>query len=351
MSSNVPLAIIESFKSGIQQRGTSSRTIRTVPEFDQSLLIDLCQRTVELLRTKPTLVHLKTPIHVVGDLHGSLHDLVTIFTSTGFPPESRYVFLGDYVDRGPFSIEVVTFLFALMCTYPDSVTMLRGNHEFKLSTMLFTFRDEVLRRYPPSVANGFFDAFAWLPLAAVIDDHTFCMHGGIPDDLEGLHEIASIERPIADVTNKLVEQILWGDPSKFGTNDSSSFGRGRGHVFGARAVDNFYAKTKLSWIIRGHEYVETGLMMNERMNVITVYSAGACDRKGSGKSAVLEMREDGEVEPVLLDVAYLGRDDVTFVAVRPKVEVRKSTSNPVMPEHQQYLAKPIGKGIRRVSRA
>lgn len=350
MSSNVPLCIMEAFKSGIRKCKPPGLVLESVPQFDQDVLIDLCKRTVAVLRMTPTVVHLKTPISIVGDLHGSLHDLATIFCTTGYPPDTHYLFLGDYVDRGAFSIEVVTFLFALLCTYPDSVTLLRGNHEFRLSSMIFTFRDDVLRRYPPAVANGFLEAFSWLPLAAVIDDQTFCVHGGIPEKIDSLNEIASIQRPIVDITDKLVEQLLWGDPSKFGTNNSSVVGRGHGYVFSARAVDNFYEKTKLSCIIRGHEYVETGITMNERMNVVTIYSAGACMKKDSVKTAVLVMKEDGEAEPLILDVPFV--DAVPLVRTRPKIEVRKSTSNPVIPEHMEFLEKPrCGRASRRVSHA
>ena len=79
-----------------------------------------------------------------GDVHGQYYDLLRLFEYGGFPPEANYLFLGDYVDRGIFGIEVCVLLFSIKLNFPRNVVLLRGNHESRNMTETFTFRDEVL---------------------------------------------------------------------------------------------------------------------------------------------------------------------------------------------------------------
>jgi len=100
-------------------------------------------------------------------------------------PNCNMLFLGDYVDRGNYSIEVITFLYCLKINYPQEITMLRGNHESSAMTEHFTFRDEVIRKYDgdESVYNLFVESFEALPIAADVNGDYLCMHGGISPDL------------------------------------------------------------------------------------------------------------------------------------------------------------------------
>ena len=75
------------------------------------------------------MIELDPPLIIAGDIHGKYIDLLRIFEIGGFPPESNYLFLGDYVDRGHYSVESVSLLIALKVRYPDRLTILRGNHE------------------------------------------------------------------------------------------------------------------------------------------------------------------------------------------------------------------------------
>jgi hypothetical protein len=106
-----------------------------------------------LAEIEPTMLKISSPLVVVGDIHGQFYDLLNIFHKFGYPPATRYLFLGDYVDRGQFCIEVATLLMVLKINYPDSIYLLRGNHEGRVMTSSFNFKLEctpLFRQVRPS---------------------------------------------------------------------------------------------------------------------------------------------------------------------------------------------------------
>jgi serine/threonine-protein phosphatase PP1 catalytic subunit len=119
----------------------------------------LCSTVRPIFLSQSPLLEVTPPITVVGDIHGQYHDLLRIFEIAHYPPETVYLFLGDYVDRGYQAIETVCLLFVFKISYPVNFFMLRGNHECSAINKQFGFYDECTRRYGVRIWNMFCDVF------------------------------------------------------------------------------------------------------------------------------------------------------------------------------------------------
>ena len=140
---------------------------------------ELCERARSLISEESNVHSVRAPVTVVGDIHGQFHDLLEMFKLGGYAPDTNYLFLGDYVDRGKQSIESLCILLAFKLKHPDNVHLLRGNHECQNITKIYGFWDECKRRYKPKLWRAFINLFNHLPVAALIDDRVLCMHGGL----------------------------------------------------------------------------------------------------------------------------------------------------------------------------
>jgi serine/threonine-protein phosphatase PP1 catalytic subunit len=129
-----------------------------------------------------------------------------------FPLKANYLFLGDYVDRGKQSLEVVCLLFSYKIKYPENFFLLRGNHECAGINRIYGFYDECRRRFSVKMWKQFCNTFNCLPCCAVIDDKIICMHGGLSPELSQMEQIANIARPCDVPDTGLLCDILWADP-------------------------------------------------------------------------------------------------------------------------------------------
>ena len=243
-----------------------------IPMFDFAYLKNLITQTRTILMRQAVLQRIKGNVVIVGDLHGNLHDLIRILSINGFPPQTQYLFLGDYVDRGEFSLPVITLLFVLKCVYPKQITLLRGNHEFRAINKSYGFRAEIERHYGSSeLWEEFNSCFQYLPLAAVVNEHYFCVHGGISERVQNISQISSYRFPISDELDDFVLDLVWSDPTD-STELFAESPRGSGSLFGAEATKKFLADNKMKMLIRGHECVD-GIHFDHDNSVLTVFSA------------------------------------------------------------------------------
>ncbi|KAF9684901.1 hypothetical protein SADUNF_Sadunf04G0166800 [Salix dunnii] len=212
----------------------------------------LCVTAKQIFLAQPALLALEAPINICGDIHGQYPDLLRLFEYGGFPPDSNYLFLGDYVDRGKQSIETICLLLAYKIKFPDNFFLLRGNHECASINRIYGFYDECKRRFSVRLWKTFTGCFNCLPVAAVVDDKILCMHGGLSPEMDSLDQIRAIERPVDVPDQGLLCDLLWSDPDRdtkgWGDND-----RGVSYTFGADKVTEFLKKHDLDLVCRAHQ--------------------------------------------------------------------------------------------------
>lgn len=232
----------------------------------------LCLKAREIFLSQPNLLELEAPIKICGDIHGQFTDLLRLFECGGFPPESNYLFLGDYVDRGIQSIESICLLFAYKIKYPLNFFLLRGNHESAIINRIYGFYDECKKRYSIKLWKTFGDCFNCLPVAALIDDKILCMHGGLSPELSNFDQIRKMNRPSEVPEMGLLCDLLWSDPDKQITGWEENE-RGVSYIFGEEVVSIFLKKQDIDLICRAHQVVEDGYEFFAKRQLVTVFSA------------------------------------------------------------------------------
>jgi serine/threonine-protein phosphatase 2B catalytic subunit len=271
----------------------------------QELLLEIIKKASETFEAEPNLLKLNDPITVVGDIHGQYYDLVKLLEVGGPPGDNQYIFLGDYVDRGSFSVEVVITMFSMKIRYPKRVWMLRGNHECRQMTSFFNFREECEYKYDISVYNAIMDSFDNLPLAATINSKFLAVHGGLSPDLPNVKAINKVNRFQEPPKEGLLCDLLWADPlepkedqpvksKKTSPPFIPNEVRGCSYFYSFDGAATFLKKNSLLSVIRAHEAQLEGYKMHKTNpstgfpSVITIFSApNYCDVYNN-KGAVLK---------------------------------------------------------------
>ncbi|KAF2867246.1 serine/threonine-protein phosphatase PP-Z [Massariosphaeria phaeospora] len=232
----------------------------------------ICSAVREVFLGQPALLELAAPVKIVGDVHGQYTDLIRMFEMCGFPPNSNYLFLGDYVDRGKQSLETILLLLCYKLKFPENFFLLRGNHECANVTRVYGFYDECKRRCNIKVWKAFVDTFNTLPIAAIVAQKIFCVHGGLSPSLSHMDDIRQIARPTDVPDYGLLNDLLWSDPADM-ENDWESNERGVSYCFGKKVIMEFLARHEFDLVCRAHMVVEDGYeFFNDRI-LVTVFSA------------------------------------------------------------------------------
>ncbi|TDG39798.1 hypothetical protein AWZ03_013779 [Drosophila navojoa] len=241
----------------------------------------LCEIICDILLEEANVQPVSSPVTVCGDIHGQFYDLQKLFSTGGEVPDTNYIFMGDFVDRGYYSLETFTRLLTLKARYPSQITLLRGNHETRQITKVYGFFDECFSKY--GNANGWkycCNVFDLLTIAAIIDEQVLCVHGGLSPEIVTLDQMRTIER-IGEIPYKgAFCDLVWSDPEDIDFWDQSP--RGAGWLFGRKVMNDFMTINNLSLICRAHQLVDDGVKYMFDETLVTVWSApNYCYRCGN----------------------------------------------------------------------
>ena len=315
------------------QSPTTSMDYLCSKQFAQDLFT-LCKSLQTTLEREPKCIFISSPCYVFGDIHGNLEDLHffadNLWRLGMSCAAGNFLFLGDYVDRGGHCLETVAYLFAMKYTVPQKVFLLRGNHETRdvngweehyhersfIYQCRYRFGNDIGYRIWEA-CNSVFDR---LPLAAIIDQDIFCVHGGIPrpiavvptsahhtttttssssriQDILSVPKVAGINPPYEheeDQYQQVASDCIWSDPASeqqemYSVDPTTGYGeslRGGGAIcFGHTAVTNFLQEHALSYIMRAHEAHAEGVAISKGARVFTVFSTSQDHNQGSNAMA------------------------------------------------------------------
>ncbi|VDP94174.1 unnamed protein product, partial [Echinostoma caproni] len=266
-------------------RLTDVQTLKGRPvQITELELHNICLLLLEILSDEPSClsVKLNQPLNVVGDIRGHFTELLQTLTEIGHPPNTRYLFLGNYVGSGERSVETVTLLLAYKLLYPNKVFLLRGCHESDQQGRACGFRTEFGTRFNSRLWDVLMDTFNYLPVTAIIENVIFCSHGGISpcvlysgcENAKQLQNFINlwIPRPSEIETNLLLTHFIWSEPDAQ-TDGWERNPRGLGYLFGAKEVQQFCERFDFLQLIRSGDLVQNGYEFFVDKRLITVFSA------------------------------------------------------------------------------
>ena len=225
----------------------------------------ICLKLLELLSKDENLLILQSPITVCGDVHGQYEDVRELFKTAGIDDRSpnnfksgKFLFMGDYVDRGYFSLNTFLLLAGLKLEYPDRYFLLRGNHESRQVTVQYGFYTEMQSNYGSLVLyNLVMDVFDALPYSAVIDNQIFATHGGLSPNMRYINFLLDEERHCEIPSAGILADLTWSDPDE-SIKQWRMNTRGAGYLFGNSQAKEFCHNNKIKLITRSHQLADDG---------------------------------------------------------------------------------------------
>uniref|UniRef100_A0AAF5PU55 Serine/threonine-protein phosphatase n=1 Tax=Wuchereria bancrofti TaxID=6293 RepID=A0AAF5PU55_WUCBA len=293
MAASVTAETLDKMIAVLEEMGTK-KEIQMNQKITLEEILALMSTAGLIMMEEGSLVEVEVPIKVVGDIHGQYEDMHKLFGIIGKVPEVKMIFLGDYIDRGPQSIETIIYLLCLKVKYRDRIFLLRGNHETPAVNRIYGFYNECALKYGVGLWWDFQSFFNRMPMAGLISKRVLCMHGGLSPHLTSLEQIRQIKRPCEPLDRGLLIDLVWSDPTNKGDGWFYS-PRGLSYSFGKGALLAACKLLKIDLVIRAHQVVQDGyeLMVGEKL--ITIFSAPNYAGQFNNAGAVVCIDDDLQV--------------------------------------------------------
>ena len=270
----------------------------------ESELIPLIAKAKEIFKQEPNCLRIRAPVTICGDTHGQFYDLMELFKMGGEIPNTNYLFLGDYVDRGFHSVEVITLLVLLKVRYKDRIHLIRGNHESRSVTQVYGFYDECIKKYgSANMWKQFTDLFDFFPVSALVANKVMCMHGGLSPSLEMIDELNDIDRFTEIPHEGCICDLVWSDPNDQTRADQRDdwkpSDRGAGYYFNEKVLREFNHRNGLDYICRAHQVAMNGFYWTHGNQCVTVFSAPNYSYRQGNDAAIFELDENMKHEALV----------------------------------------------------
>lgn len=260
----------------------------------EETLIQMLNKAKEIITQEPNIIKITGNVSVIGNICGQFADLNEALKHAGTPSDKLHLlFLGDIVNRMDNSVECFTKIVALKLLHPNHVTILRGKMEHNKLCELYGYNKEVEAKFKSlEVAKASYSVFDVLPLAAIVNEKIFCVHGGLSPDIKTLEDIEKIDRRQETPTAGSMTDLIWSDPIEDLAQNFDKSPRGAGQIFGKTAVEAFLKENKLSLIVRSHQMINEGYVFNHDEQVLTVFSAANYCNQCENKGAIVKISHD-----------------------------------------------------------
>lgn len=251
-------------------------------------MIELIKRFTGMISKEPIELNIKydgNPVVIVGDIHGSFESLLQVYRIPLYKNmKTRFIFLGDYVDRGENSTEVLTFIMLMKLFFPRKFYFLRGNHENSEVNSYYGFTKECCTKYDKKVFDLIVKSYDYYSVTCLLED-VFCVHGCVTQYLTDYKKLIKSSKPLKS-DNKVLNDLLWSDPLEKGSyNRFSSIQsvRGIGFLYGKKVIDTFCEFKNVNYICRAHQCKMDGFEWSPDGKLITIFSSANycnCNRAG-----------------------------------------------------------------------
>ncbi|TGZ69059.1 hypothetical protein CRM22_003936 [Opisthorchis felineus] len=265
-------------------------------------VMSLATKCAEIFANEPVCleINLRRPLLIVGDLFGQHDNLVEIFEQLGSPAKQRYLFLGNFVDRGGQSVELISLLFVYKLLYPYNVYLIRGNHECKYVSTYYGLLWECWQRQFVGAWKAIMKAFECLPAVAIIDKGVFCTHSGILKDIpmEPVSNLTDLKnfinlqvtRPVSSIKNRILTEFTWSEPTLGGFSWIPN-PAGLGYLYPEQAVVHFCERFGFQQVIRSHDLVRFGYEFSADGKLLTVFSRPRLVKKPPNSGALVRLNK------------------------------------------------------------
>lgn len=251
----------------------------------------------KIFKKEPRLIFLpESPLLFVGDTHGDWKATQALLIKYWETPVT-FIFLGDYVDRGPHQVENINLLYELKRRAPNRLILLRGNHETPSVNYRYGFHFEVEQKLG-DLNQAYTRSFAEMPLAAISShNRIFAVHGGLAENLNNVAEINGLPRE-HELEHPISLQMLWNDPQEHLNGFAPSIRGGRVRVFGRDVTEQFLEQNELELIVRAHEVFPHGFHRFFDNLILSLFSCHHYGRPIDGKALFIDSAGTQQLIPV-----------------------------------------------------